>query len=382
MRLRLDLAGVLVDLNFATGHEALAASIRELWGHLLAASPVSADFVADEILFVSLPDEGGASVRPFGARRISVRPGPGAGYVLSGALTRRTITHLRGARLLLHAGAVERLDEGVILLVGPSGAGKSTATTKLGQCGRYLTDELAILDPSTYCVTGFAKPISAVVQGASAQGKRDIALEDLGLEPARGAGAPDHVVFLDRQREEGSQVSIDSLESVERVPLVEALLRLAEQASSLWAVPGGLGHLAEILSRCDGALRIRYKEAEKLNELLRERPQPLREEWSVLESAVARSGGGGGYEVASYSEAIELAEGVVVLAEGKVASLLGLAGLVWAELCTSGPLDVRELERAVVDAIGPHPRSMELVDEALSKLISEGWVRRRASSNE
>jgi HprK-related kinase A len=62
--------------------------------------------------------------------------------------------------MLLHAGAVSRNGAGIIL-PGPSGSGKSSLTLALvrgGYC--YLSDEFAVVEPSTGAVHAFPKPIS------------------------------------------------------------------------------------------------------------------------------------------------------------------------------------------------------------------------------
>ena len=62
--------------------------------------------------------------------------------------------------LLLHAGAVSREGAGIIL-PGPSGSGKSSLTLVLLQAGySYLSDEIAVVDPSSRDLHPFPKPIS------------------------------------------------------------------------------------------------------------------------------------------------------------------------------------------------------------------------------
>ena len=65
----------------------------------------------------------------------------------------------RADGLRFHAGAVER-DGDVVVIVGQSGHGKSTLTAALVQAGwRYLTDELAAVDASTFAVAPYARPL-------------------------------------------------------------------------------------------------------------------------------------------------------------------------------------------------------------------------------
>ncbi len=82
-------------------------------------------------------------------------------------------------RLVLHAGAVER-DGDVIVIVGESGAGKSTLTASLVQRGHgYLTDEVVAIDPDSFEVTPYPKVV----------GLEPEALVLLGLPERSGPGA-------------------------------------------------------------------------------------------------------------------------------------------------------------------------------------------------
>ncbi len=63
--------------------------------------------------------------------------------------------------VLVHSGAVTAPDGRVLLLPGTSGSGKSTTTLGLVQRGfRYLSDELAVLDPTCGHVLPFPRPIA------------------------------------------------------------------------------------------------------------------------------------------------------------------------------------------------------------------------------
>jgi len=62
-------------------------------------------------------------------------------------------------KLLFHGGAVER-DGVVVAVLGVSGQGKSTLTAALVQRGwHYVTDELVIVDPTTYHVDPYTKAL-------------------------------------------------------------------------------------------------------------------------------------------------------------------------------------------------------------------------------
>jgi len=63
-------------------------------------------------------------------------------------------------RLLLHAAAAEHNGD-VVLFPGPQGSGKSTLVAALVQAGfRYVSDEIAAIDPDAGVVDPYPKPIS------------------------------------------------------------------------------------------------------------------------------------------------------------------------------------------------------------------------------
>jgi hypothetical protein len=79
-------------------------------------------------------------------------------FVLSDATT-RAIEATRGF-LVVHAGAVSWAGRG-ILLPAPPDSGKTTLTAGLTRAGfSYLTDEAALIDPSTHLLHPFARPVA------------------------------------------------------------------------------------------------------------------------------------------------------------------------------------------------------------------------------
>jgi len=379
--LRLAVGGLQAELVLHERHAALAVELRELWAPQLIDPEESTEAAGEDLLRLELlaPEETGSA----GASRI--RPGPGAAYEVSGLLTRRVIENLIGRRILLHAGAVDHPRHGTLLLVGPSGAGKSTATSVLARGAGYLSDELGILDPETFAVTGFPKPVSRVEPGTPGLGKRDLSLASLGLSAQASAAAPAQVLLLRRMKDAGADAPGVAPSTVEpgedaavRAPLHEALVALAEQSSSLWRVEGGgLQRIAELLTRCGGALALRYREAESITTLLDQAPPGEEEPWMPIVAAAGRGGPRPGeVRVIPFADAVATADGTVVLTAGQVVHLPGLLGLVWQLLCESGGLDVAALEAEVAEQIGPHPRGRELVEDAIEQLVSAGWASR------
>lgn len=73
--------------------------------------------------------------------------------------------HVQGA-LALHAGAVARGDDGVVVIAGDSGAGKSTLIGAMVQRGwRYASDEAVAVRPGTLTAVAYPKPL-ALAPGA------------------------------------------------------------------------------------------------------------------------------------------------------------------------------------------------------------------------
>ena len=76
-------------------------------------------------------------------------------------------TQLTFESILLHAGAVERDGEAVVL-VGESGMGKSTLTAAMVRSGyAYLSDEIAIIDPESFAVRAYPKAIDLAAESCA-----------------------------------------------------------------------------------------------------------------------------------------------------------------------------------------------------------------------
>lgn len=362
-RLRLSVAGVVIDLEFGHGLEGLAREMHELWSHL--ATPKDDAPVHARRTYVAEP----TSQLPNAA---VLRWVPASSYVLSKQVTKMLIENLIGSCVLLHAGFVDHNKFGGLMVVGASGAGKSTATTLLGQNGLYLTDELAIIDPASLQVAPFPKPVSRISPGAPASTKSDVALAELGLEAATRSAAIQHVVFLDRERATRSS-TVDG-PVIRRVSLAESLCRLVEQSSSLWKVKDGLSQLAVMITNTGGAVRVHYREAEQLPSLLAQLPPRRSEAWVRIERGPERIAGLGEYSVAQYVQALGVEDGVIVLSEGRVSHLSGLAGVIWAVLNERGPSSASDVERDAVSSLGAYEGSGRLVRDALSALLEKGAV--------
>lgn len=391
-RIVLDLPGGLLALEGTPALAALMDELRELWAHTVvdAAAP-SPDSRAAHADATTTPEDGDSGMRilrlaaagessaPEDARPIT--RGPGAAYAVSGLVTREVIGALIGHRLLLHAAAVVPPALGCVLLVGPSGAGKSTAARTLARGGIYLSDELTVIDPETFAVTAYPKPVSVVGEpdpdGGEAS-KTDVALPELGLVAGAGAARPDAVVLLDRVEERGADASS------RRLPLAEALPQLIAQSSSVWRVPRPLTRLATLLGDVGGALELRYAEAEDMHALLADPPPALREPWEAVAPRSERdrggpmvsdpAGAGPHWQVASFVEALVVEQGVLVLRQGDLITLGGGAALVWLDLASQGPAAARTIA-ARLDLDGPRP-AFEDVEECMGLLAELHLIER------
>lgn len=203
-------------------NDELAAQIAQLWEHVVVQElPVVAE-----------------------AEPVTIGPGvtpedPSAAYAVSGLVTRAVITALRGRYLLLHGAALAR-DGTAIALVAPSGTGKSTAAVALGAATdvEYLTDECVIIDPATWLVHPYPKPLSRVVSRDPFR-KADYAPSGLGLVPTREPRPLAGVFLLAR---DGGEPQL------EQVPLIETISALAPLTSSLPSLENPLETLASCIS--------------------------------------------------------------------------------------------------------------------------------------
>lgn len=351
---------------------ALTAELRRLWSHALLDPAPGGDIETLEIAAPSAVPVGSEDAEA--ARTRLAR----ATYDASGRLTRAVLRRLVGTRVLLHAGTVQRKDSGVTTVIGPSGAGKSTAISMLARGAVYLSDELSILDPDTFAITGYPKPVS---RATAAGYKRDVALSELGLTPACAAGPPDQILLLNRDPGRTAPAELT------RCPMTTAIVRIIEQSSSMWLLPRPLETLARLLDSVGGALEAHYCEASDLPELLRDLPAVMRQEWTVIDgtgSAASPCEAGGEHDlpgladtvtVAPFHQALLTQDGTVILREKRVVHLTGLNALVWEILVESGPMTGHDVASALIDAIGPHPQAQEFTVQALHQLGADALIR-------
>lgn len=373
--LRLDTPGGVVEVVTSRGLAGLHALLGELWAQVVVPSGDTRP-VRRQLAYITAEEQGTAATEEGPPVGRAARPDDG--YLVSGDITLAVISELIGRRLLLHAGAVAHPRLGTVLLVGASGAGKSTATRTLARDGLYLTDELTVVHPDSLRIAPFPKPVSLVDHDSVERRKRDHPLGALGLEaPSPGfTGLPDHVLLLSRRRETDPARP----DGARRVPLVDAVLAVIQQSSSIWDLPGGLGALTALISRCGGALEVVYSEAEQIAGLVESAASPVHESYDVIEGEPASIRGTaarpGQWAVRPFTSALVLESGAVVLRGTKALRLDGMAALVWMSLVDEGPMDVEQAEATVVAMIGGHPDSAGVIRDTLGALEDCGLARR------
>jgi hypothetical protein len=302
---------------------------------------------------------------------------------LSSAVTVASMESRRGRLVLLHAGAVAHPDGRVAAFVGRSGHGKTTASIALGRRFGYVSDETAAVT-FTGTVLPYPKPLSVITDGI--ESKRQVAPDELGLlpiDPAVPLGL-DRLLLLDRSDEA-------SLEPViEEVGTVEALETVVRQVSFFPELDRPLERILALFDRVGGVLRVRYREAERLPDVIEGlfagtiAARRRRVGWRAVDVAPTAGGESSAsgpsdpvgapvaYRRAAVDEAVEV-DGRLVLRRGVAVTVVdGIGPIVWAAV--DGVASTDEIVVAVVERIGPPTdgRADELVLRALEELAASG----------
>lgn len=186
---------------------------------------------------------------------------------LTQEITRAFITTQIGHLLMFHAGAVCNPDTGASLVyIAPGGTGKTTLTKLLGTRYGYLTDETVAVEPGTWRILPYPKPLSFRVPGKA--GKDEISPDELGLVRAHPDPHVAAILLLERSGEHARP-------SLTVEPLLDAMTTMCEQSSSIHAVHEPLHRIRELMEAVDGVRVARYAEAAAIEdqlETLLERP--------------------------------------------------------------------------------------------------------------
>ena len=173
---------------------------------------------------------------------------------LTQLVTRRAITARVGELTMFHAGALcDRTSGATIALVAPGGTGKTTVVTTLGRGRGYVSDETVGV-AGDLSIEPYCKPLS-VRRSDNPDLKDELAPSDLGLQGPTVQPWLAGMVVLRRDLAPGAQPV------VETVDVLEALLLLAPETSSLYRFARPLHHLADLLAAVGGLRLVRYHDA-------------------------------------------------------------------------------------------------------------------------
>ncbi|KGN41378.1 hypothetical protein N801_07460 [Knoellia aerolata DSM 18566] len=215
-----------------------AAAMREAWSRCLTPHDPTAEQHEGEPVDVSLDD-----------------PGRLAATMQSTTqdVTRALIGARAGQLLMFHAGAVsDPLTGATLVLVARGGTGKTTLTRLLGERLGYVTDETVGIDANG-AIHPYPKPLS-VRRPDEPRVKDELSPDTLALAPAPTSPRVSRLVLLERKP--GHRTA-----RVEELAFMDAVFALAEQSSSLHALPKPLTRLADLIDDVGPVIRLHYGEA-------------------------------------------------------------------------------------------------------------------------
>ncbi|WP_353952007.1 hypothetical protein V6K52_00795 [Knoellia sp. S7-12] len=310
-------------------------------------------------------------VRGLGARDVGVEPflvTDSDPYAVSREITLASLRRRRGSAVLLHAAGVSRGDR-AIALVGQSGAGKSTASRVLGRHFGYLSDETVAIEEDGR-VAPYPKPVSVITDPAAPWDKGEWSPDELGLRKASEPAYLTGLVVL--ERDPGRTVP----ELVE-LPLVDAMLAVIAQSSSLPLLDRPLHRLAELASGSGGPYLLRYSEigdcVELLGALLDPDAAGSRSERHPWTSTPPVPNSPDGLIVrAPWRDAVHGDGGTLVLIDETPVRLGPVGEVLWR--VAAAPMSRDAAYAAVVAALGEHPDAARAVDDGIATLIELGLL--------
>lgn len=173
---------------------------------------------------------------------------------LTQSVTAAAIRARAGSLVMFHAGALcDQRTGATVAFVAPGGTGKTTMVRTLGPGRGYVTDETVgiAFDGS---VVPYAKPLS-VRRPSAPMVKDEIPPRELRLELPRVDPWLAALVVLRRDLEPGVPVQVEKME------LLDALVALAPETSSLAALERPLHVLAGLIEKVGGLRAVRYHDA-------------------------------------------------------------------------------------------------------------------------
>jgi hypothetical protein len=306
---------------------------------------------------------GDAGVEPFVVRG-------GDPYAVSRAITLASLRRRRGSTLLLHAAGLSRGGR-ALALVGRSGAGKSTASQVLGQHLGYLSDETVAVEGDGR-VSPYPKPVSVITDPGAPWVKAEWSPDELGLRKASEPAYLVGVVVLERD-------PVHAVPQLAELPLIDAMLAVIAQSSSLTMLDRPLHRLAEVLSLSGGPYALRYNEigdcVDLLGDILDGRTVGARPPWTSIPppvpiSPIPPKGPDTPVVRAPWRDAVEGEGGTLVLV-GETPVLLGPVGeAIWHR--AHEPISVAQAHDAVVSRLGAHPRAEAAIAAGIAAMRESG----------
>ncbi len=175
-------------------------------------------------------------------------------------VTSAAIKAQRGRLFMFHAGAVTDPGTGrALAYVAPGGTGKTTLSMVLGRTHGYVTDETVGFTPDGR-ILPYEKPLSVRPQDFAGV-KNETSPDTLGLATVHPDAHLHRFVLIRRDPSLAAP-------TVERLDLVDAILKLATESSSLSSLDRPLQALAAFLDRRPPTLLVTYDEAEHARDLL------------------------------------------------------------------------------------------------------------------
>lgn len=289
-------------------------------------------------------------------------------YAVSREITLASLRRRRGSAVLLHAAGLSRGDR-AIALVGESGAGKSTASRVLGRHFGYLSDETVAIEADGR-VAPYPKPVSVITDPQAPWDKGEWSPDELGLRKASEPAYLTGLVVL--ERDSGRTVP----ELIE-LPLVDALLAVIAQSSSLPLLDRPLHRLAELASGSGGPYLLRYSEIgdciDLLSTLLDGPDANHRQPWtSVPFSPIPPQSTDTPIMRAPWRDAVHGEGGTLVLIDETPIRLGPVGEVLWR--VAAAPISRDDAYAAVVAALGEHPDAARAVDDGIASLIQLGLL--------
>jgi len=376
----IDAFGVRWALCMDGADPDVAARLTELWqGARSGVGPEGSDGSHDlETFHIGDVPPGAAGHRLSGSEPPGTIP-----YAVSRALTIASISRRRGSALMLHAAGLS-LGPRAVALVGPSGTGKSTAARELGRHFGYLSDETVVIEEDRR-VSPYRKPISVIADHGSPWDKAEFSPAELGLREPETAYLEALVVL---ERDPGREVP-----ELTTLPLVDALIAVIPESSSLPMVERPLQRLAEAASRSGGPYVLRYGEIGSCVDLVADLLAPdgawtrsaPRAGWTTTPPPPdpTRSAGvtGDGVDDLSgerlvrcpWRDSVHGEDGTLLLMGERPVRLGPVGEVLWRR--AEQPITRTEAVEAVVDELGPHPDASVIVAEGVTSLLDSGVLR-------